>query len=176
MDWPSRSARSRFVPIHLHYDQGVFMPGVLEQTLRRFDNPAKRQSPAMDRLLRQAVFGSPAERDEARWLIWEIGQHAGVRPASIHELYLAQGRGEIPVFTTPAINIRVLAYDTARAVYRAARRLDVGAVITEIARSEIAYTAHPPAEHVTVTIAAAPPERHVGPPFPQRAYPQPTAE
>src|SRR5881296_2992904 len=176
MDWPSRSARSRFVPIHLHYDQGVFMPGVLEQTLRLFDNPAKRQSPAMDRLLRQAVFGSPAERDEARWLIWEIGQHAGVRPASIHELYLAQGRGEIPVFTTPAINIRVLAYDTARAVYRAARRLDVGAVICEIARSEIGYTEQRPAEYVAVMTAAALREGYVGPLFIQGDHVQVNAK
>ena len=152
------------------------MPGVLEQTLRRFDNPAKRQSPAMDRLLRQAVLGSPAERDEARWLIWEIGQHAGVRPASIHELYLAQGRGEIPVFTTPAINIRVLAYDTARAVYRAARRLDVGAVITEIARSEIAYTGQRPAEYVIVMIAAALREGYVGPLFIQGDHVQVNAK
>src|SRR2546422_6062127 len=141
------------------------MPGELEQTLRRFDIPAQRHSAAMDKLVRQAAFGSAAGRDEARWLMWEIGRRAGVRPASIHELYLAQGRGEIPVFTTPAINIRVLAYDTARAVYRAARRLDVGAVITEIARSEIAYTGQRPAEYVIVMIAAALREGYVGPLF-----------
>src|SRR5438105_8774563 len=105
-----------------------------EATLRRFQSPAVRQSAAMDDLVRQAVFGPSAEREEARWLIWEIGQHAGVRPASIHELYLARGRGEAPPFTTPAMNIRVLAYDSARAVFRAAKRLDVGALICEIAR------------------------------------------
>src|SRR2546428_9164649 len=141
------------------------MPGEVEQALRRFDTPAQRQSAAMDTLVRQAAFGSPSEREEARWLIWEIGQRAGVRPVSIHELYLAQGRAEIPVFTTPAVNIRVLAYDTARAVYRAARRLDVGAVITEIARSEIPYTGQRPAENVIAMIAAALREGYVGPLF-----------
>ena len=55
-----------------------------EATLRRFQSPAVRQSPALDELVRQAVFGAPDERDRARWLIWEIGQQAGVRPASIH--------------------------------------------------------------------------------------------
>src|SRR5438477_504738 len=86
-----------------------------EGTLRRFQSPAVRQSEAMDELVRRAVFGAAGEREEARWLIWEIGQHAGVRPASIHELYMARGRGEVPAFTTPAMNIRVLAYDSARA-------------------------------------------------------------
>ena len=74
------------------------MPVPSEQTLRRFDSPAERQSAAMDQLVRRAVFGSPAEREHGCWLIWEIGQRAGVRPASIHVLYMAQGRGEIPNF------------------------------------------------------------------------------
>src|SRR5260370_5750069 len=114
-----------------------------EATLRRFESPAVRESAALDKLVHQAVFGAPAEREQARWLIWEIGQRAGVRPASIHELYMARGRGEAPVFTTPAINIRVLAYDSARAVFRAARRLEVGPVISHIPPSELRYT-HPP--------------------------------
>src|SRR3989442_831645 len=113
------------------------MSNDIAATLRRFRSPAVRQSGEMDHLVRQAVFGTPEERDQARWLIWEIGQHAGVRPASIHELYLARGRGEVRAFTTPAVNVRVLAYDSGRAVFRAAPRLDVGAVISEIARSEI---------------------------------------
>ena len=50
-------------------------------------------------------------------------------------------------------------------MYRAARRLDVGAVITEIARSEIAYTGQRPAEYVIVMIAAALREGYVGPLF-----------
>jgi fructose/tagatose bisphosphate aldolase len=55
----------------------------------------------------------------------------------------------------PAINVRMLAYDTARAVFRAARRGDAGAIILEIARSEIAYTDQRPAEYVAVMIGAA---------------------
>ena len=43
---------------------------------------------------------------------------AGIRPASIHDLYLAMGRGEAGGFTVPAINVRAMAYDTARAVVR----------------------------------------------------------
>jgi fructose/tagatose bisphosphate aldolase len=118
-------------------------------------DPAALQSEAMDRLVRQAVFGPIEETETARWLLWELGQAAGVRPASIHALYLARGRGECHGFTVPAINVRMLAYDTARAVFRAARKADAGALILEIARSEIAYTDQRPAEYVAVMLGAA---------------------
>jgi fructose-bisphosphate aldolase, class II len=147
-----------------------------DTTLQRFQSPAVRQSAALDELVRQAVFGAPVERDRARWLIWEIGQQAGVRPASIHELYLARGRGELRPFTTPAINVRVLAYDSARAIFRAARRLDVGAVICEIARSEIGYTDQRPAEYVAVMTAAALREGFTGPLFIQGDHVQVNAK
>ena len=116
---------------------------------------AKLRSAATDRLAWQAVFGSATERDAARWLLWELGQVTGARPASINDLYLARGRGECGGFTVPAINVRMLAYDTARAIFRTARAGKAGAIILEIARSEIAYTEQRPAEYVSVMIAAA---------------------
>lgn len=118
-------------------------------------DPAALQTEAMDGLAWSAVFGNESERESARALLWELGQAMGVRPASIHDLYLARGRGECGGFTVPAINVRMLAYDTARAVFRAARRCDGGAIILEIARSEIAYTDQRPSEYVAVMIAAA---------------------
>src|SRR3989475_5945692 len=152
------------------------MANTPEATLRRFQSPSARHTAAMDELVRQAVFGAPDEREQARWLIWEIGQQAGVRPASIHELYLARGRGEVPPFTTPAMNIRVLSYDSARAVFRAAKRLDVGALICEIARSEIGYTEQRPAEYVAVMTAAALREGFTGPLFIQGDHVQVNAK
>ncbi len=118
-------------------------------------DPTAFQGPAMDALVREAVFGEPATRDAARALLWELGQATGVRPASIHDLYIARGRGECSGFTVPAINIRMIAYDTARAVFRAAKAADGAAIILEIARSEIAYTDQRPAEYVSVIIGAA---------------------
>jgi fructose/tagatose bisphosphate aldolase len=53
------------------------------------------------------------------------------------------------------MNIRMIAYDTARAVFRAAKAADAGAILLEIARSEIAYTDQRPAEYVAVMIGAA---------------------
>lgn len=120
---------------------------------------------SIDTLVREAVFGAPAERDYARWLLWEIGQAVGVRPASIHELYLARGRGETGGFTVPAINVRGMAYDTARAIFRVANRLHAGAFILEIARSEIGYTDQRPSEYVAVMLAAALREGFRGPVF-----------
>ncbi|HZH79662.1 MAG TPA: class II fructose-bisphosphate aldolase [Gemmatimonadales bacterium] len=150
--------------------------GPPDVTLQRLQSPAVRQSAELDALARQAVFGRPEERDQARWLIWEIGQRAGVRPASIHELYLARGRGEVRPFTTPAMNVRVLAYDSARAVFRAAKRLEVGALICEIARSEIGYTDQRPAEYVAVMTAAALREGFTGPLFIQGDHVQVNAK
>src|SRR5574339_540651 len=94
-----------------------------------------------------------------------MGQKAGVRPASIHDLYMARGRGEVSPFTTPAMNVRIMSYDTGRAIFRAAKKLDAGAIICEIARSEIGYTDQRPAEYVAVMTAAAVREGWRGPLF-----------
>lgn len=113
------------------------------------------QSEAMDRLVFEAVFADEATRDAARAVIWDLAQAAGSRPSSIHDLYLARGRGDVAGFTVPAINVRMMAYDTARAVFRAARARNAGAILLEIARSEIAYTDQRPAEYVAVMLGAA---------------------
>ena len=121
---------------------------------------------AMDDLVREAVFGQGQARDHARWLIWEIGQEVGVRAASINDLYLARGRGEARGgWTVPAMNVRGMTYDTARSIFRTAMRLEAGAFILEIARSEIAYTDQRPSEYVAVMLAAALREGFRGPVF-----------
>jgi fructose-bisphosphate aldolase, class II len=128
----------------------VVVPGGI-----KLRDQSKLRSAATDRLAWQAVFGEADDREAARWLLWELGQVTGARPASINDLYLARGRGECGGFTVPAINVRMLTYDTARAIFRAARAGKAGAIILEIARSEIAYTEQRPAEYVAVLIAAA---------------------
>jgi len=121
---------------------------------------------ALDRLVWTAVFGAAGPRDAARAAILDQARSAGIYPASIHDLYMARGRGEAPAdFTVPAINIRAIAYDTARALFRARRALDAGAVICEIARSEISYTDQRPAEYTVVVMAAALREGWKGPVF-----------
>lgn len=130
-------------------------------------DPSVLQSDQLDALVRAAVFTTGQEREYARWLLWEIGQAVGVRPASIHDLYMARGRGEVSGFTVPAINVRAATYDTARAIFRTAVKMNAGAFILEIARSEIAYTDQRPAEYVSVLIGAALREGFRGPLFVQ---------
>jgi fructose/tagatose bisphosphate aldolase len=119
----------------------------------------------IDHLVRSAVFGTEPVKEFARWLIWEAGQDLGVRPASIHEFYIAGGRGEWRDRTVPAMNIRFTNYDTTRAALRAAQKTDTGAIIFEIARSEMGYTEQPPAEFTTNVIAAAIKEGYFHPVF-----------
>ena len=56
---------------------------------------------------------TPQRVEVARWLVWEVSQELGARSASIQDLYVARGRGEVGGFTVPAINIRVQTFDTA---------------------------------------------------------------
>jgi fructose/tagatose bisphosphate aldolase len=138
---------------------------VKEGTVQVLDE-GRLRGPALDPLVFNAVFAEGEVQATARYLLWELGQALGIRPASIHDLYMARGRGEIQgEWTVPAMNLRTLTYDMARAVFRAALARDVGAMIFEIARSEIGYTAQRPAEYATVVIGAAIREGYRGPLF-----------
>src|SRR5438477_8708547 len=78
---------------------------------------------------------------------------------------MARGLSKIDHFTVPAISVRGMANDPARSIFRTAIRLDAGAFILEIARSEIAYTDQRPPEYVAVMLAAAMREGFRGPVF-----------
>jgi fructose/tagatose bisphosphate aldolase len=121
------------------------------------DDEARLRGDLMDDLAFAAVFGDDDVREAARWVIWSASQAVGCGSASIHELYMARGRGEIPPtdFTVPAINVRATTYLTARQAFAAALERDAGTVIFEIAKSEMAYTDQRPAEYTAVILAAA---------------------
>ncbi len=119
----------------------------------------------IDNLAFSAVFGSDDVKSAARWLVWEISQEVGSPAASIHDYYMAGGRGEWAHRTTPAINVRGMTYDVVRTALQAAHKLDVGQIIFEIARSEIGYTEQEPEEYATSVLAAAIRQGHQGPVF-----------
>ena len=48
----------------------------------------------VDDLVATAVFSDGLLRETARWILWELGQALGIYPSSIHELYMAVGRGD----------------------------------------------------------------------------------
>lgn len=120
----------------------------------------------VSKLVERSALASDLTAGWARYLIRCAGLELGVIPASIHDLYIARGHGDVPMtFTTPAFNLRALSYHAARAMFRAANKINAGAFIFEIARSEIGYTAQRPAEYATNIIAAAITEGYVGPVF-----------
>ncbi len=97
--------------------------------------------------------------------VFDTAYEKGIYPASIHEFYMARGRGEFEGFTVPAINLRSMTYDLARAIFRVARKNDSGAFVFEIARSEISYTNQRPVEFASMILAAAIKESYSGPVF-----------
>jgi fructose/tagatose bisphosphate aldolase len=139
--------------------------------------PGPIQPDIVDRLASTAVFApDPSVKGTARWLLHSLGAARGIRSASIHDLYMAMGRTEAGGFTVPAINVRMMVYDTARAVMRAVKKLDVGAFILEIARSEVGYTEQRPAEYAALMMAAALREGYCGPLFIQADHVQVNAK
>jgi fructose/tagatose bisphosphate aldolase len=139
--------------------------------------PGAMSADIIDRLVWTAVFGADPElRGTARFNLRTAAAAAGIRPASIHDLYIAMGRGDTGGFTVPAINVRAMAYDTARAVIRSAKKLNAGAFIFEIARSEIGYTEQRPHEYAAVVLGAALREGFTGPIFIQGDHVQTNAK
>ncbi len=119
-------------------------------------NESRLRDELIDSLIYTAVFCSDENtKAAARWLIRRAGVTLGIISSSIQSLYEAMGRKEATGFTVPAINLRGITYHSAQAVFRAALKGKVGALIFEIARSEIGYTAQRPAEYTTAVTAAA---------------------
>lgn len=119
----------------------------------------------IDDLIFDAVFEeNDEERSKKFLIIKEIAKEMGAIPSSIQGLYEEMGR-VFPGFTVPAINIRGLTYDVARAIFRKAKEKNVGAFIFEIARSEIGYTKQRPLEYSACVLAAAVKEGFTGPVF-----------
>src|SRR6185369_6957493 len=152
--------------------------GVIESDGKgRVLDAEKLRSQTIDRLVFNGVFSEDAAvKQAARDAVRRSARALGIYPASILNLYQAIGRGEVGGFTVPAINIRGLTYDMARAVFRAALRNKVGAVVFEIARSEIGYTFQRPAEFAHAVTAAAIKESFTGPLFIQGDHFQASAK
>jgi len=123
-------------------------------------------SDKIDALVRDAALGADAQaKEKAQQSVRELASGCGIFPASIQGLYEAAGKGLYSGVTVPAINIRGITYDVARAVLKAALKGKVGAFIFEIARSEMGYTEQKPGEYAACVLAAAIREGFEGPVF-----------
>ena len=117
-----------------------------------------------------ADFGGKSASESVRalssWVITEAAQQLGAKLASPQEVYVAIAEGKITrQMSFPAVNVRGNSLDTARALFRAAMDNNVGALIMEVARSEMGYTNQAPREFAAVIQAAAMMEGFVGPVF-----------
>jgi fructose/tagatose bisphosphate aldolase len=124
-------------------------------------NPFDIESAVMELIM----CDDPAKKKQSAQKIFDIAHEEGIYPSSIHEFYMARGRGEFSGFTVPAINLRSMTYDLARSIFRVAKKHKSGAFIFEIARSEIGYTNQIPMEYSSMVLAAAIKESYSGPIF-----------
>ena len=117
-------------------------------------------------LVRRVVFGTdPVMRQAAYRALRQAAGAVGIWSASNDALYRARARGEWSGRTVPAMNLRFLVFDSARSAFRAAHRARVGALVFEIARSEMGYTEQRPQEYGACVLGAALAEGHAGPVF-----------
>ncbi len=130
----------------------------------------------IDRLVWSAVFGDDDVKAASRWLIRALAPEMGAWPASIHDLYMAAGRREYANATTPAINVRTMAYDMARTIFQSMHATGTRQVIFELARSEMGYTDQRPGEYASAILGAAIKEGYAGPVFIQGDHYQASAK
>jgi len=136
-------------------------------------NKEKVVSDIIDELAYNAALNENKDlKDISCWLIREIAYDFDIIPSSIQNLYEARSRNEYKDITIPAINLRGLTYDLAKALIRTAKRNNSLSFIFEIAKSEIGYTQQRPAEYVALVLAAAIKEHFEGPIFIQADHVQ----
>jgi fructose/tagatose bisphosphate aldolase len=137
---------------------------IIDQKVKITDRKLLQEN--IHKLADVSALAKGAEKGAAQYLIRQAALAFGVIPSSINDLYQARGRGEIPfTFTVPAINLRMLTFESARTVFKVAKEMNAGAFIFEIARSEMGYTDQRPAEYSSSVLAAAIAEGYTGPVF-----------
>ncbi|MFA5356472.1 MAG: class II fructose-bisphosphate aldolase [Candidatus Omnitrophota bacterium] len=125
-----------------------------------------RKALGVDKIIMDLILSDDmAVKRELARKISGIAYKKGIYSSSIHEFYTARGREGFGGFTVPAINLRSMTYDLARAIFKVAKKNNSGAFIFEIAKSEMGYTAQPPVEYASVILAAAIKEGYTGPVF-----------
>lgn len=130
-------------------------------------NDGKLRDGVIDSLIYTAVFGPDELRPVAIWVIRSAAVALGATRPTIHDLYIAGGRGGSANKTAPAINVRGLTYDVAHSVFNAAKANDNKIVLFEIARSEMSYTWQRPADYTASALAGAIKAGYTGPVFVQ---------
>jgi len=131
----------------------------------------------IEELVYTSVFNSSEdEKNKSRLEIRKLAEQNGILPASIHDIYMRYGKGELKGFTLPAFNVRNLTFDFSRLLFRLMKEKKVGYAIFEITRGEVGYTGQTHNEYTTTVLAAAIAEDWVGPVYIQADHTQFSAE
>ncbi len=132
----------------------------------KVEDAAKLKAKLIDELVYNLCLNEDqAVKDSCCWIIREAAGELAIHPSSIQGLYEAKGKGKYDRITVPAVNIRGLTYDVARALVRTALKLKSLSFIFEIAKSEIGYTLQRPAQYAALCLGAAIKEGFAGPLF-----------
>ncbi|MDI6733276.1 MAG: class II fructose-bisphosphate aldolase [Planctomycetota bacterium] len=125
-----------------------------DNTIRIINHPSLKSE--VDNLIYTYVFSDNLNtKKKVSWLIRESARELGIVPDSTQKVYESFAKGLEHNKTVPAMNIRGITYEAARAIFRSAIKNNVGLFIFEIARSEMRYTQQTPEEYVTAILAAA---------------------
>ncbi len=146
--------------------------GVSRGSSPRLPDGARPPAEMLDGWARAAALADSDVRQAAIWAIREAAHAGGLIPASIHSLYVARGKDRWTNATVPAMNLRGWTYQTCRAAFRAARKMDAGLLIFEQALAEAVYAKQTPAEYTAAVLAAGLREGHRGPIFLQADHDQ----
>jgi len=131
----------------------------------------------IEELVYTSVFNSSEdEKNKSRLEIRKLAEQNGILPASIHDIYMRYGKGELKGFTLPAFNVRNLTFDFSRLLFRLMKEKKVGYAIFEITRGEVGYTGQAHDEFTTTVLTAAIAEEWVGPVYIQADHTQFSAE
>ncbi|HNQ50802.1 MAG TPA: hypothetical protein PKL03_05130, partial [Candidatus Omnitrophota bacterium] len=102
-----------------------------------------------------ALSPSADVKTAAKRIVLEILPQFGIKAASDHEFYMAKQQGKWKNITVPAVNGRSTVFMSFRPMFRVAKEENVGVIKTEVARSEMRYSAQDSAEIVAITGLAA---------------------
>ncbi len=145
------------------------LKGVLALSARgevRIIDEARLRSDVIDYLGRECTLNKNEDvRKSAQYIVREAGLQLGLKPASLHDFYMARNEGKWSNLTVPTFNIRAGVYDEARRIFRKVIDSNVGIFGFELARTETRYTGQRPGEYLAVCIAAGIKEGYSGPVF-----------
>ena len=117
----------------------------------------------IDALVFQANFDTdPTKKLQAYQMIRKQADGLGIKLTSMYDVHKKFASGALSGFTIPALNLRTLTYDFARAIFRTTKSLNASYFIFEIARHEEEYTGQSPFEFASSILAAAIKENFTG--------------